>query len=169
MLDLNIEYVLGIDPGPEKSGYVILRYNIKNKTFIITEKVILKNEELFKKIFLFRFATNPTIVIEQLTSFGMAIGQTTMDSIFWTGRFYQKSIQCKIEVILISRKEIKLSLCGNYRAKDKNIRQRLIDKFGLPGTKKQPGKLYGISNHLWSSLAAAVVFLEKKYGELSDE
>jgi hypothetical protein len=42
------------------------------------------------------------------------------------------------------------------RAKDSNIRQALIDRFGEPGTKKVPGLLYGIKKDEWSALALGV-------------
>jgi hypothetical protein len=60
----------------------------------------------------------------------------------------------------IDRRTIKLTLCGNARAKDSNIRQRLIDLYGPVGTKKNPGPLYGVKSHLWSALAVAVVASE---------
>jgi len=162
-----MEYVLAIDPGQKESGFVKLKYNKRNKNFKIIEKGILENNKILKKIYFFKLIINPTekrfITIESITSYGMPIGQSTIDSIYWVGRFHQKAIENDIKTILIPRKDIKLYLCGNCRAKDKNIRQRLIDKFGLPGTKKNPGKLCGISNHTWAALATGVVFLEQKY------
>ncbi|WP_230687708.1 hypothetical protein, partial [Streptococcus pneumoniae] len=50
---------------------------------------------------------------------------------------------------------VKIWLCGTMRAKDANIAQALRDKHGEVGTKKNPGKLYGIKSHLWSALAIA--------------
>ena len=35
-------------------------------------------------------------------------------------------------------KEEKMNLCGSMKAKDSNIRQALIDRFGEVGTKKNP-------------------------------
>ena len=44
------------------------------------------------------------------------------------------------------------------RAKDSNIRQALIDKYGKPGTKKDPNLFYNdseqkVSKDIWSALA----------------
>ena len=38
----------------------------------------------------------------------------------------------------IYRKEEKMNICHTMRAKDSNIRQALIDRFGEVGTKKNP-------------------------------
>jgi hypothetical protein len=46
------------------------------------------------------------------------------------------------------------------RAKDANIRQALIDRFGAVGTKKMPGPLFGVSSHYWAALAVAVYAAE---------
>ena len=66
-----------------------------------------------------------------------------------------------------------MALCKNNRAKDKNIRQALIDRFGpgkaAIGTKKAPGPLYGLKSHLWSALAVAVVAADALEGEAAKE
>jgi hypothetical protein len=49
-----------------------------------------------------------------------------------------------------------MHLCNSMRAKDANVRQALIDRFGPVGTKKQPGKLYGVATHYWAALGVAV-------------
>jgi len=54
---------------------------------------------------------------------------------------------------------VKLHLCGSARAKDTNIRQALIDRYGgsaAIGKKAAPGPLYGVSKDVWSALAVAV-------------
>ena len=56
----------------------------------------------------------------------------------------------------VYRKDIKMHFCNSMRAKDKNIRQVLIDRFGAPGRKKHPGKTYEVKRDLWSALAIAV-------------
>ncbi len=60
------------------------------------------------------------------------------------------------DVRLVPRRDVKLHICRSAKAKDGNIRQALIDRFGPVGTKKAPGPLFGISNHRWAALAVAV-------------
>ena len=64
---------------------------------------------------------------------------------------------------------MKLALCGSARAKDANVRQAIIDRFAgvggkavAVGTKKNPGPLYGISNHKWSALALCITWIDMK-------
>ena len=59
----------------------------------------------------------------------------------------------------IGRKAVKIHLCGSMRAKDPNIRQALIDRYGgssAIGRKATPGPLYGVAGDVWAALAVAV-------------
>ena len=47
------------------------------------------------------------------------------------------------------------------RAKDSNIRQALIDRFGVVGTKKNPGWFYGVSKDVWAAIAVGVTYHDK--------
>ena len=68
---------------------------------------------------------------------------------------FARQRQCR----LVYRSEVKMHLCHTAKAKDGNIRQALIDKYGEPGTKKKPGKLYGVASHIWPALAVADFYL----------
>jgi hypothetical protein len=60
-------------------------------------------------------------------------------------------------------------LCNSMRAKDANIRRRVLDIFPATGggktpqigTKGHPGPLYGVTSHAISALALGLTF---KYG-----
>jgi hypothetical protein len=94
-----------------------------------------------------------------IASYGMAVGSSIFETCVWIGRFIEVA---RTPVRLCYRKDVKMHLCGSMRAKDGNIRQRLIDIFGPQGTKKQPGKTYGIKSHTWAALAVAVYAAETK-------
>lgn len=100
------------------------------------------------------------LVCEKIASYGMAVGESTFETVFWTGRFCQAFDGLHYR---ITRGQVKMHLCQSMRAKEANIRQALIDKFGPTGTKKNPGKLYGISKHLWAALAVAVTYDETRF------
>lgn len=104
---------------------------------------------------------SPTLVIERIESFGMAVGAEVFETCVWSGRFWQAYTG---QVERVTRRDVKLHLCGTSRAKDANIRQALIDRYGgkaaAIGTKKAPGPLYGVKADIWAALAVGVTFLD---------
>ena len=72
------------------------------------------------------------IVIEMIASYGMPVGESVFQTCVWIGKFAQAYEK------YIYRKEEKMNICHSMRAKDSNIRQALIDRFGPVGTKKNP-------------------------------
>lgn len=73
-----------------------------------------------------------------IASYGMAVGKEVFETCVWIGRFIEIAIFKNIEVEYIYRKDEKMNLCNSMKAKDSNIRQALIDRFGEVGTKKNP-------------------------------
>jgi hypothetical protein len=51
------------------------------------------------------------------------------------------------------------------KAKDSNIRQALIDRFGEVGVKARPGFFYGFKKDIWAAFAVGVTYLDKKKRE----
>lgn len=103
------------------------------------------------------------LAIEMIASYGMAVGSEVFDTCIWIGRFIQAWNGPYTQVF---RKDVKMHLCGQTKAKDANVRQALIDRFGpgkdkAIGTKKNPGPLYGISGDIWAALAVAVTHYDK--------
>ena len=142
--------VLAIDPGTSRSGW--LRFDgARPRAFGITA-----NETLLRAL---RTGGLPdVIVIEEVRSYGMPVGQEVFDTVRWTGRFEEAAH--RMPVALVGRKEIVVALCGSARASDSSVRTALIDRFGGKGAaigrKAAPGPLYGIANDMWSALAIAV-------------
>lgn len=136
--------IYAIDPGPLESGVVIMRDGQVIYSAQLANKDVLpgvRNEQ-------------GIVAIEMVACYGMAVGKEVFETCLWIGRFIQASIHPEA-VRLVYRKDVKIHLCNSMKAKDPNIRKALIDKHGPCGTKKAPGKLYGISGHLWSALAVA--------------
>ncbi|HUU41875.1 MAG TPA: hypothetical protein VMW42_13145 [Desulfatiglandales bacterium] len=150
---MSISKVLAIDPGPKESAYVIW----DNKE--IHWAVILGNEFLLERL----YQTDPKsiyLVQEEVQSYGMPVGKDVFETVYWTGVFAEafRKGDLTAHFARLPRKAIKLHLCNSLRAKDSNIRQALIDRFGLPGTKKAPGLTYGLKKDLWQAFALAVTY-----------
>lgn len=144
--------ILGIDPGQKESGWV--RWE-KDEQKVVAFG-IWENGRLSEMLRMIRASLALELVaIEVIRGYGIVSGDDTFDTCIWIGRF--DPLQT---ALLIPRKTIKKHLCGNVTTNDKYVRQSLIDRFGEPGTKKNPGPLFGITGHCWSALAVAVTAAE---------
>lgn len=137
--------VAAIDPGTRESALVLW------DGFRVLHAAIYSNEDLLTRLLGHQCEL---LVIEQVESYGMAVGREVFETVWWAGRFAQAWHPAPFQ--MVPRRTIKLHLCQSMRAKDANIRQALVDRFGEPGTKKAPGTLYGITSHKWAALALAV-------------
>jgi hypothetical protein len=137
--------ILAIDPGTYKSAFIVWDRGL-------VECGIIPNDDLLRRLKVRDFGQVENIAVEMIASYGMAVGREVFETCVWIGRFIERA---QVPVKLVFRKDIKIHLCGTTKAKDANIRQALIDKHGAPGTKKNPGKTYGITSHLWAALAVA--------------
>ncbi len=151
--------VLAIDPGPVHSALVL--WNGEG----IVAHYIFQNDMFVEYFSLMR---PKVVVIEQIKSYGMAVSDSVFDTVFWTGRFCQWWEDRFSFVIRVPRMDVKMHLCHDSRAKDTNIRQALIDRFGEVGTKKDQGLLYGIKLDEWAALALAVTWWDTHMTEGSN-
>jgi len=151
--------ILGIDPGSENSWWVI--WDTEKQRII--EKGIFLNTD-----FPVAFEVD-IVVIEDIQCFGMPVGKSVFETAKAIGRFLERAENRHIPIVQIGRREIKLHFCNSTKAKDSNIRQAIIDRFGgkekAIGYKKSPGVLYGVKADLWSCLALCLWFEEQPEGK----
>ena len=149
--------ILAIDPGNIESAYCI----IEKETYKPIEFGKIDNQQLLRQIGLFE--NIKCIVIEKVASYGMAVGKEVFDTCEWYGRFIQKYCDTNDSQIIeyVFRKEVKINLCNSMKAKDSNIRQALIDRFGVVGVKKNPGWFYGFKKDIWSAYAVGITYLDR--------
>lgn len=144
--------ILAIDPGTTQSAFCWYENGE------IGSAGILDNDQIISML---KGETFPQldVVIEMVASYGMAVGKEVFETVRWIGRFQQASMYPEY-VKFVYRKDVKIHLCGSMKAKDANIRQALIDKFGPQGTKKNPGPTYGLAKDMWAAVAVAVTYEE---------
>ncbi len=149
--------ILAIDPGNIESAYCI----IEKETYKPIEFGKIDNYKLLKQIGLFK--NIDCIVIEKVASYGMAVGKEVFDTCEWYGRFIQKYCDTNdnLNIEYVFRKDVKINLCNSMKAKDSNIRQALIDRFGVVGIKKNPGWFYGFKKDIWSAYAVGITYLDR--------
>ena len=151
---------MAIDPGPVQSAYVVMTHDMQ-----IVAKGILENWQLRSRI-----CTSfcDTVVIEQIKSYGMSVGESIFRTCYESGRMIEAAQSSEKAVYMLPRAKVKIHVCGSMRAKDGNIRQAIIDRYPatgggkLPqiGIKSAPGPLFGVSKDVWAALAVAITFVE---------
>ena len=103
------------------------------------------------------------MAIEMVASYGMPVGATVFETVFWIGRFCEA---WKGAFHRIFRKDVKMHLCNNMRAKDSNLAQALRDRFGEKPTKLKPNPVYGefkLKRDEWQAFAVAVTWMDLNY------
>jgi hypothetical protein len=143
--------ILAIDPGSTQSAFVV--YDGKEE--LIKDKGIVPNGAMFEVIGRWK-AEIRCLACEMIASYGMPVGASVFETCICIGEYKR---ECDIQGISfhkVYRKDVKMYLCGSVKAKDSNIHQALVDRFGAPGKKSCPGKTYGISKDMWAALGVAV-------------
>lgn len=142
--------IFAIDPGPVESAFVIWDGSR------ILDKGKVPSERLLPLLGVHSLECK--FVCEMIACYGMAVGAEVFETCVWIGRYLEK-LQGNME--RIKRLECKMHLCHSARANDANIRQALIDRFGAPGKKANPGVTFGLSGDMWAAFAVAVTYYDK--------
>lgn len=158
--------ILAIDPGNIESAFVVVTDDLSS----VIDKGKLPNADLERYIECapirpwYRNDPVKHIAMEMVACYGMPVGAEVFETCVQIGRFGRH-----IEIVWgnvinyqrIYRMEEKTAICHNSRARDSNIRQALIDRFGVVGTKKNPGYFYGFKKDIWAAMAVAVTYHDK--------
>jgi len=150
-------FVIGVDPGTEQSAFAMF------DGCEVIYHGIRDNEHLLNH----PFWQEDHVFVEMIASYGMAVGASVFETCVFIGRCLQVANAAGGGVTRVFRKDIKLHLCNSPRAKDANVRQALLDRIGVQGTKKNQGPTYGIKSHEWAALAVAVYGWDMTFGQAS--
>ena len=157
--------ILAIDPGNEESAW--LEYSDGHPWWWAKEL----NKTVRRRI---EQSPADQLHVEMIASYGMPVGAEVFETCVAIGRFLEVWKRTSVNrhrlgYSLVFRREVKLHLCNSARAKDANVRQALIDRYGgrdvAIGRKANPGPLYGISGDCWAALAVAVTVAESTVAE----
>lgn len=153
--------LLAIDPGNIESAYVL--YDTHEERPLAFAK--WPNHDILSGI---AGTEADELAVEMIASYGMAVGAEVFETCVAIGRFLERwnarGLLWVGRYRLVYRREVKLHLCQSPRAKDANVRQALIDRYGgkdkAVGKKASPGPLYGLSGDCWAALGVAVTAAE---------
>ena len=144
------ETVFAIDPGNFETAYFVLRGDgtfggfskVSNHVFLEQLRTLMVLDREVPTV-------KRTFACEMVGSYGMAVGASVFETCVMIGRI-QEIVGPSLR--LIPRSSVKSTIKGRN---DSEIRTRLIEQFGPPGTKKKPGKTYGVTSDCWAALALA--------------
>lgn len=157
---------LGLDPGPNESGFV--KFSLSKKK--VTESGVYPNDDL-RSLLVDLSPDGKILMIERVSHYGRPVGASVLDTAMWSGVFAEAwGGDCGF----ITNTAIRLHFCDTARCKESHVRQAVIDRFppvgggARPqvGTKGSPGPLYGVKSHAWSALAAALCGAESALGDV---
>lgn len=154
--------VMGVDPGPLESAYVL--WDGEH----IVEQADAKNEDILEALRdpgrSFNIVPPNVVAIEQIRGFGVMASDALFDTCWYSGRFYEAFGAHR--TFMVPRKEAAAHVCGvGGISKDQFVREAIISRFGgkerAVGTKKDPGPLHGVSGHRWAALAICLTWWDK--------
>lgn len=157
--------LLAVDPGYTESAWLL--YDVDE------QRPMQWATELNERV---RWVISETsarvLAIESVASYGMAVGAELFETVLWAGRFIERYGDTGGTVLRIYRADVKLHLCHARNAKDANVRQALIDRYGPSkevaiGKKASPGPLYGLTGHAWAALGVAVTAADVVSAEIA--
>jgi hypothetical protein len=161
--------ILAIDPGTTESAFVLWQ---SEPGFVLDHGK--HPNELVLRLPTANYNPGDAVVIEMIEGYGMAVGKEVFETLVWIGRYLERyTAQCHVGVFVerLSRRDVKLEMCGSARAKDAEVRQAAIDRAGPPSTtvdtigpkggRKRtvvPGPTYGLAADEWQCLALALAW-----------
>lgn len=148
--------ILAIDPGNVETGFVFYR---KKEGPHSSDRILAKGKITNNAIL--RYITNNApkgivVYIEDIAQYGQQVGKSIFDTVKFIGMLMERCNSLGVRYELVYRKTVVTHHTDNPKANDSIIRQFMIDTFGIQGTKKSPGPLYGFAADMFSALAIAM-------------
>ena len=149
--------ILAVDPGPVHSGYAVWDGSVVASGSEVTNARLLA-ETLPIILAQPRDARGIVLAIERGACYGAPVGDTVLETVDLSGRLDEWWQTTGQEAVRVRYSDVALHHCLSRRAKESQVRQALLDRFGAPGVKRDPGVLYGVMGtpHARSALAVCV-------------
>jgi hypothetical protein len=183
-VDGSKSFIVGIDPGPVVSGYVCFQPPDRRAPIGMGGSVVPNERILDYLAGWANCGAGYSLAVEMVSSYGVQVGKSTIDTIWWAGRFAQAAEAKGMPQIRVYRSTVRAHMFARYislmppdpackrwptrwnQVGDPHVMRGLWARFGgskakAVGTKKKPGPLYGLKGHMWAALAVAVTAYEK--------
>ncbi len=160
--------IIAIDPGTAQSALIQYRpYPTPAWGGPIAAAALLPNAAIVTYLRT-TCAVGSPLAIEMIAGFGKPVGKEIFQTCVWIGKFlHEWCPDDPPEKHYVYRRDVKRHLCNDITARDTNVRQALIDRFGpgkqkAIGLKKTPGPLYGLKSDMWQALGVAVYWADTR-------
>lgn len=155
--------IIGIDPGPLTSGYVVWSPLLCR---VLEAGTDVDNARLRREIlpgFGLRFGdTSMQLAVERVACHGRPVGEPVLETVFLSGRLCEWwELTTGQRAIRVPFSDIAHHFCHSRHAKESHVRQVLMDRFGGKGTAKAPGVFYKVAGHAWSAAALSVYVMDQ--------
>ena len=132
--------IIGIDPGPEMSGYCILETN--NKTTLATPGIIqagkITNLKI-REILIENGSKKPYVAIEGMVYQGRGFGKTSIDTCYYIGELREMLGSLGLPLTIYSRREYgQWTTGGSASLNDSSLRASLEQTWGPYAKKTDP-------------------------------
>lgn len=135
--------IVGIDPGPVRSGVVIIAGNkIAAHWHARTEEVSEAIEAMGKRVH--------AVAIERVRPYGSAMAAVTVDTAEWSAVIRYAAERAGLRTLWLSRQDVKRALFGKVIGNDAVIKRHLCALFAIEQSRRM------MHNDEWAALAVAV-------------
>ena len=155
--------ILAIDPGPVRSGAVLL----DTATRAVLRSATPDNGDLAFELNDPECALFDRVVVEMPESRGKSwVKEESWETAYWTGRLIEAASRW-YPVGRIHRSAVKAHILGRANGSDADVNGALVDRYGgiggrraAVGVKAAPGPLYGVTGDAWAALAVAMTIAD---------
>lgn len=154
---LRVVSFTAIDPGTTESAFVRCDLIDGAERVAIKAKGKVSNEAL---ALMLKGWNVSFVVCEEIQSYGMKVSTSVFETVKFTGRIQQICFDKGIKFLPLGRRDIKTFVGVTVNSGDSDIRKRMIEVYGKPGTKKRPGPTLGFSADMWAALAVAHAYAQ---------
>lgn len=160
--------VHAVDPGPVNSAWAHIE-SPSSGVYKLVDFGFMDSKVLRDQLVTLAGNTYPRskiLAIEDIVFYQMTAGAAVFETCVWIGRFME-AWGDDSTIARIPRPDCAQRLVGQRSAKDSQMVAATYARFGAKslteakGTKKFPGPLYGVTEHVWSAIAVGLTYIEK--------
>lgn len=167
--------IYGIDPGPERSGFVAINHVSDGESF---PQVLEADGEIHNGLVRTRIReADPSVTVccEVMSAIRATVDQNTFETCYAIGEFRNETKSRHMGIwIPIEARSVKRGIIGTVTGSSSLVMRELVKMFAFGetdpakakraavGTVKHPGPLFGVSKHAWMALACVMVYLKSR-------